>query len=476
MVEPRKGYTPPDPNSKRSQKRRLAESQGRRRHNHQGDGGNTRTVIGVTGLKHIGGRIREEYLNAIKNWNTEVKLYLEMRDDPIIGALTDAIKLPLQAAQFDVEPAPGGSPNDEAAAEWLWKAMNNMDGQTWISHVEDALECLDFGFALGEIVLDKRADGRLWLKNIDPRGQESLNRWEYDPTEKDKLISFIQNDPNWGATYEIPISKCVHFRYRGRKGNPQGHSILRALYRPYKFARNLEDLEGIGIERDVGGMPYAKLTDDNYEDEDLEDLKKALKGLRKDEEVYLIAPPGVDIQAYGGGTKIYDTNVVIDRWHKITLMRFFAQFIILGMGNVGTQALVKGSQDFFTLGLEAVQRYLLETWNLQLVPYLFKFNTWSGISGYPEIVWEKPGKIDLNALITALNTAKGAGIFTPTDIDEDHLRAIADLPELPEEERGGPRDVEQPPLGGLFDLPEKFDRLDKSVGNIEKELAAAGEK
>jgi len=324
--------------------------------------------------------------------------------------------------------------------------LNNMNSQTWISHVEDALECLDFGFALGEIVLDKRSDGRLWLKNIDPRGQESLNRWEYDESEKDKLVSFVQDDPNFRKRYTIPLSKCVHFKYRGRKGNPQGHSILRALYRPYKFARNLEDLEGIGVERDVGGMPIAKLTDDNFEDEDIEDLKKALKGLRKDEEAYLISPPGVDIGPYAGGAKIYDVNLIIDRWHKVTLMRFFAQFIALGMTNVGTQALVKGSQDFFTLVLEAVQRYILETWNLQLVPYLFRFNAWTGISGYPKIVWEKPGKVDLNGLVTALNTAAGAKIFTPTDVDEDHLRQIADLPDLPEEERGAPRDIEQPPM------------------------------
>ncbi|GAG76587.1 unnamed protein product, partial [marine sediment metagenome] len=92
MVQNR-GYTPPDPNSKRSQ-RRL--KQRRLPRQYQNESGNVRTIIGVTGLKHIGGRIREEYLNAIKNWSTEVKLYLEMRDDPIIGALTDAIKLPLQ--------------------------------------------------------------------------------------------------------------------------------------------------------------------------------------------------------------------------------------------------------------------------------------------------------------------------------------------------------------------------------------------
>jgi hypothetical protein len=156
------------------------------------------------------------------------------------------------------------------------------------------------------------------------------------------------------------------------------------------------------------------------------------------------------------------------------LMRFFAQFIILGMGNVGTQALVKGSQDFFSLVLEAVQRYLLETWNLQLVPYIFRFNTWSGLSGYPSIVWEKPGKIDLTELVNALNTAAQAKVFTPTDIDEDHLRAIADLPELPDEERGQPRTPEAPPAAGIFDLPKKVEDLEKRV--IQKELAIAADK
>lgn len=466
----RPGHTPPDPNSKRSQ-RRL--QQGRRTSRYQ-EPARLGSVIGVTGLKHIGGRIREEYLAALRSWSTECKLYLEMKDDAIIGAQLDAIKLPLQASSFDVEPAPGGAPNDEAAAEWLWENMNNMDGQTWNSHTEDALECLDFGFALSEIVLEKRMDGRLWLKNVDPRGQESLYQWQYeDPDNRDKLTGFKQQDPNSGSTYDIPIDKCCHFTFRGRKGNPQGHSVLRALYRPYKFARNLEDLEGIGIERDVGGMPIARLGEGDYTTQDVNDLKAALKGMKKDEEMYLIEPHGIEVRSYASGTKIYDTNIVIDRWHKITLMRFFSQFLILGMGNVGTQALVKGSQDFFTLALEAVQRYLLEAWNLQLVPYLFRFNQWTGLSGLPTIVWEKPGKVDLVALINALNTAAGAKLFTPTDIDEDHLRAIADLPELPEEERGAPRDVEAPPMGGIFDLPDKFDRLDKSVGNIEKELALA---
>ncbi|MFA5429832.1 MAG: hypothetical protein WC329_01580 [Candidatus Omnitrophota bacterium] len=420
----------------------------------------------------MGGRIQEEYLNAIRNWQSEVKLYLEMRDEPVVGALLDAIKLPLLAASFDVEEHPAGTDQDKAAAEWLWENMNHMVGQTWNSHTEDALEELDFGFALGEIVLDKRTDGRLWLKNVDPRGQETLSSWVYDPIEKDKLVEFIQVDPNYNGIYHIPISKCLHFKYRGRKGNPQGHSVLRALYRPYKFARNLEDLEGIGVERDVGGMPIAKLGEGTYSTQDKEDLKAAMKGLRQDEEAYLILPEGIEVSPYSSGQKAYDVNQIIDRWHKITLMRFFAQFIILGMGEVGTQSLVKGSQDFFALALEAVQRSILETWNLQLVPYLFRFNQWPGISGYPTIVWEKPGKPDLGGLMDIFDTGVRTGVITPTDADEDHIRSITDLPDLPDDARGLPRTPEQPAFPGILGLEKKVDDL----GIQAKAAAKAGEK
>lgn len=460
--------TSPAPGDTPKKKKRWYDdrsNKGRSSHNIQGNGGgNIRTLIGVTGLKHIGGRIREEYLNAIKNWHTEVKLYLEMRDDPVCCTLLDAAKLPLMAAGFNVEPAPGGSPNDEAAADWLWEVMNSMDNQPWVSHVEDALESLDFGFAVGEMVLEKRVDGRLWLGNIDPRGQESLDHWGY---EDDKLVTFFQNDPNTGDTHDIPLAKCVHFRYRGRKGNPQGKSLLRSLYRPYRFARNLEDMEGIGIERDIGGMPIAKLGEGDYSPEDIETLKATLKGMRKDEELYLIEPEGIEIRAYSGGSKIYDVAAVIERYQKMILMRLFAQFLKLGMDNVGTQALVQGSQAFFNIALEAIQRYLLETWNLQLVPYLFRFNAWSGLSGLPKIKWDPPGKVDINALTNLYNTLAGSKIITPTDIDEDHIRSLADLPELPEEERGAPRDAETP--GGIFDFPKRIKELEDKA--LEKELA-----
>jgi len=176
-------------------------------------------VIGTKGLQNLGGRVQEEYDRLLENWSDAIDFYLEMNDDLTISTLNQAIVLPLLAAEFDVEAA-SDSMVDVAARDWLWDAMNNMQMQTWRSHVVDMLEAPKFGWALGEIVLQKRKDGRLWLRNIDPRGQETLFKWEFD--EHDTTTAFIQRDPDGGKLVSIPMQKTVHMTFGGRKGNPPG--------------------------------------------------------------------------------------------------------------------------------------------------------------------------------------------------------------------------------------------------------------
>lgn len=386
-------------------------------------------VIGSKGLQNVAGRIQEDYEKELKNWADAVDIYLEMRDDVHVGILLDALKLPLLAADFDVEPA-SDQPGDVAAKDFLWDNMNTMHRQSWRSHVADTLECIDFGWSLGEVVMEKRRDGRLYVRNIDPRGQETLDRWEFD--NNDKVIAFVQNDPRGKGRVTIPIDKTIHMTFRGRKGNPQGKAILRDLFRTWRFMKEMENFEGIAIERSVGGMPVANLPDEPLDDADMTALREALRNLRLDEEMYLILPNGLEVKAYSANMNVAPINVVITRKQKEILMRGFAQFITLGMNNVGTQALVQGSQDFFTLGLEAVQQELLETWNQQLVPYIFRFNRIPGMTDLPRIKWNKPGKVDIKAMLDALQIAANIQAYTPTPEDEEHIRAIMDLPDLPE--------------------------------------------
>ena len=55
--------------------------------------------------------------------------------------------------------------------------------------------------------------------------------------------------------YTIPIDKALLFRTKSRKDNPEGRSILRNAYRSWYFKRRIQEVEGIGIERDLAGLP-----------------------------------------------------------------------------------------------------------------------------------------------------------------------------------------------------------------------------
>lgn len=398
--------------------------------------------LGVSGLKYSSGQIYEQYLSEIKTWDRQSKAFLEMRNDTIIGTLLDALKLPLLASPFDVLPAKGNAPIDQYVAKWLKENLDTMYKQTWQNHVEDCLSSIEFGFSVNLIQLEKRRDGRMWLHSLEPRGQETLREWRFD--EKGNAIIFVQQDPNTYETYDIPLMQCIHTRYRGRKNNPQGESLMLSLYRPYRFLRDLENLEGIGIERDVGGMPVLKLLEGTQmpSGTNLTKIESALASIRQDEASYFITPPGGELGPYGSGSKMYDVGAVIQRKKQEVLMRQFCQFLMLGMDKAGTQALVEGSQDFFDYVLGYIQETLVQAWNQQLVPFIINRNMFQGITGYPEITWNPPGAAALKALSDFYKTMSDAKAITPQDEDEDYFRELAELPPLAIENRGKSRQPE----------------------------------
>jgi hypothetical protein len=403
-------------------------------------------ILGDAGLSIWSGYLGEEYLVELKPWTNEARYVLEARDEAIIGTLLDAIKMPMIRAEIVVEPA-----SDEEAdiqlAQFVDANLRGMHKQSLRKWLTDMIEAIEFGFSLGEIVLEKRTDGRLWIRNIMPRGQETLRRWAAeDPAHPDEFSHFIQGMYRGSAPRRevaIPLNKCLHVTWRGRKGNPQGKSLLRSLYSPYKFLKNFRVIEGIGVERDIGGTPIIKLPggQNSLSDAEKTELKKNAEGLRNDEALYIMVPEGMDIEAYNSGGKSTNVREIIKDYETQILMRMFAQFLKLGMDNVGTQALVVGSQDFFTMAIESIQDELIEQVNEQLVPYLMRFNTFPGTTGLPKVTWMKPGAMDVANIVEMFTKGAQSKIFTPTREDEVLLRDEAGLPELPEGKGEGDRDV-----------------------------------
>ena len=383
--------------------------------------------IGRTGLKSYMGILHEQELTQLTNVLVRMRIFREMRLDPTIGILEQAITRVLLAADFSTTPA-GNTPADKYAADLLWDIMNNMSCE-WYEHVEDALEHLWFGFAITQMVMKFRPDGNIGLADLMPMAQEMTFRWgRQDASGKVSGIEML--DPVTGTIYRIPSVKFLHFTDRGRKRNPEGEGMCLHVWRSWRYKTNLQEIEAIGIERDMGGLPVFEIPDKPSEQEKQDILEQA-KAMRVDENAALITYGDTKVHPYETANKVYDVRKVIEDYAWDILAYSGAQWLKLGQEH-GTQALVQGTTDMFGLYLRAIQERMLSVWHKQLIPALVMFNPkLTTPNGTPKITWADPGVPDVKAILEAFASGVNSGVITPTRSDEEHIRSILDLPELP---------------------------------------------
>ena len=322
--------------------------------------------------------------------------------------------------------------NHQYAAELLWDIMNDMDVQ-WIEHVEDGLEHLLFGFAICQIVAKIRFDGGIGLEDLMPMAQEMTFRWGRQDGSGN--VSGVQMlDPVTGQLYTIPNEKFLHFTDRGRKRNPEGEGMLLHIWRSWRYKTNLQELEAIGIERDVGGMPVFTLPQQPSDDEKNDVLAQA-KAMRNDENAALLIYGETTVEPYGATSKA-STNgqgrAVIEDYIWEMLAYAGAQWLKVGQNN-GTQALIQGTTDMFGLYLRSIQERMLAVWHKQLIPTLAMLNPkLKTVNGTPKITWADPGQPDVLKMMQSYTIGVNSGVITPIREDEVKMRGLLDLAPLPD--------------------------------------------
>jgi len=453
-------------------------------------GGSIYTEYGVSGLSRFGGSVMEDYDQQWKTLGRMVPLIKEMLDHPVIGAMIFAIEMSLRGAEWTVTPA-GETPTDIEAAEFLESCMEDLS-HSWDDHITQAVSMISFGFAPFEIVYKKRlgldrdpiskyVDGRIGWRKFAFRAQDSLasgREWDFD--ENGGIRAMNQQAPPTWRPVSIPIEKMVLYRTTAAKNNPQGRSALRAASKPWYFSKNLSEIEGISAERMGTGFPVMYLGDGTRKEgsnSDYELAKMAVRDIRADEQGGLVIPhPKQTSDGRGAlfelmsppSRGVVDFNQSIDRYNKQIAQTLLAQFIFLGMANVGTQALAVRSTDFFSKAISGWLKTIAETLNRHAVPRLFKLNAWTGLSGLPEFTVGDIGEIDLTAFMEAVNLAVGAGVLEPDEGTERIIRQRLDLPEKESAEAGEelgeeeqePEETQEPPIDeGDKDAVSELERL-----------------
>ena len=388
----------------------------------------------------------EEFLRELRG-RKGVETYKEMSEnDDIIGAVLFAIEMLMRQVEWNIKEG-GATEADNRAAEFIYSCMNDME-ETWTDFISEVLSFLTFGWSYHEIVYKRRIgntrqpetkskydDGLIGWRKLPIRSQDTMWEWKYD--DRDNLQGIIQcAPPNYEQIF-IPIEKALHFKTKSRKGNPEGRSVLRNAYRSWYFKRRIQEIEGIGIERDLVGLPVlqapenTELWNDDYKKERAE-AEKVIRSVRRDEREGVLLPPGWTFSLLSsGGPRNFNTSEVIERYDNRMAMTVLADFVLLGHEKVGSFALSNDKTELFGIAMGTFLDLICQVFNNQAIPRLIDINgdAFSGITDYPMLIHSDIEKHDLAKLGRFVKDMVGIGAITPDEGMEDYLRMTADLPE-----------------------------------------------
>jgi hypothetical protein len=384
--------------------------------------------IGYTGLSVWGGQVYDDFLQEMRGLQG-IKRYNEMRyNSPIVAALLSAIEQSVRTCSWTVESDDG---EDDERIGFIQENMDKMS-VSWNDHISEALSMLPFGWSYFEVIYERRG-GQVYWNKFSIRGQDTLTKWKFN--EAGSIEGMYQFNAIKGQEVFIPIEKSILYRTRVERNNPEGRSILRSCWIPYYYLKNIMTIEGIGIERDLAGMPVIKLPDgastDTASTSDASVAQKMVRNVRNDEQAGIVLPFGWDFALVStGGSRQFDTSAIVSRYENRILTSALAQFLLLGQNGVGSLALSKDQSDFFSMSVNTTADIIAETLTRHVIPKLLALNGMDteGIN----LSHSPAGDADITKLADFLQ--KTSSLFTWTAQDETWLRSLAKMPKVDVEE------------------------------------------
>lgn len=414
--------------------------------------------LGQSGLKRSYGYVYEELLPQLQG-RRAVNVYQEMsQNSSVIGAVLFAIDMFMRKVAWRIEAA-SDSDADQKKAEYVASCKDDM-GHSWPDFISEINTMLVFGWSWFEIVYKQRFndetdefgtatskfnDGMIGWKKFMPISQDSWWRWDFDPESGETIGMWQRPAPDYSERY-LPIGKSLHFRTTSRKDNPEGASILRTAYRSWYFLKRIEEIEAVGVERDLAGIPIAtvpaEMLGENASTDDkamVQSIIQLVQNVRRDEQEGIVWPQAYDQagnELYtfklltSGGSRQFPTDTIISRYESRIAMTALADFLLLGNDstNNGSYALATSKSSMFQSALETWLNSIENVINDRAIPLLFRQN---GINSgpYPKFrhdIVQKPTLPDLATLVSSMAGA-GAQLFPDIEL-ENHLREYAELP------------------------------------------------
>lgn len=150
---------------------------------------------------------------------------------------------------------PSDKAEARAAAEFMESVLHGAD-TSWSRIVRRSASYRFHGFGFHEWTAFKRLDGRIGLGSVEPRPQQTIQRWERDPNGT--VTGVWQRNPQTGREIWLPREKLVYLVDDALTDSPEGMGWYRHLIDPANLIKRYLKLEAVGFERDLAGIPIGR--------------------------------------------------------------------------------------------------------------------------------------------------------------------------------------------------------------------------
>jgi len=395
------------------------------------------TPIGRSGTLITGDEIQNDYisdLNGISAQETFTKMLLS---DSQIRKLYHAVSNPIRSATWSIEPASDETQDLEAAALIEQILFCDLpDG--FVAKLDEILTFPWHGHAVFEKIFKNRDNSfgtYTGLANIAFRDQRTLDKWIFSRDGVLEKIHQLQSG-EVEVNVDIPRENLLIF-FNEKKGNDSGFPFCRMLYGNYKRKLLYKQLQAIGIERAAIPVPHLMLPDGiDRDSEEYSDAVEQLAAFTQAEQAFFVTPVGYTLNY--NQTATFDpakVQVAIKAENEEIVGSLVGMWLEMGIGGNSAVGSSTGiSAEFFRDGIEYLATKIADTINLELIPELMFLNYPTLPEKMPKLVHngiaDEAGK-ELMEVVTGYSSA---GVITPDESLEDHIRKVHNLPKKVEGE------------------------------------------
>lgn len=411
---------------------------------------------GFVGLRTIWGQIIEDPNRAFRH-PYFFRTVQEMRNDALISSIFAVYRMFLCRVPWTVEAPVGATDEQKERAKFVQSLMDDME-HPWSEFVSDVVEYLPYGFSIQEKVFRRRLkkngsrynDGKVGLRKLSPRGQDTIYRWVFSEDGRELLGveqsianlehgAMFMNLANERGLIPIPREKFLLFTADKTKGNPQGTSVLKGVYKTFKEMEALKNQELLGIAKEAAGLPMIQIPP-KYMSDDASPAEKAVYDMCKTivdnlaagTQRGIVFPKQADPETKTDmfsvgllekkGIPGANIDTVIRRYQNDILCALSVDILRSG-DNQGSFSLNDGDTNILAIALSHRLNEIASVLNHDLIPNIFRLNGWED-EQLPKFTPADISKVSLEEFSKAIQRVASTGVL---ELDRGVLNKVREV-------------------------------------------------